>query len=273
VSPRAAGSGAPAAARRLLAAAAVALLLATLPRVGSTAARAKPADARLARLADEYRAGLLADRPDLASRLGDHRGDDRLEPVTQASLERESVRLRGFAARLDSIPRATLSAAAALERDVLAARIAAARQDLEVTRRWERDPAAYLDLAGDAIAALMRRDAGQTCARARAIARRLACVPDVLRAARVNLREPSRALIEGALPGYESLLRFYRAGLPGFGARCREPRTQADLAQADSTAVRAVEDFLDYLRVDLLPRAGGSTQAGRGPGVPPDSAR
>ena len=45
---------------------------------------------------------------------------------------------------------------------------------------------------------------------------------------------------------------------------------QADLAQADSTAVRAVEDFLDYLRVDLLPRATGAEPA---PGILPDSTR
>jgi hypothetical protein len=141
---------------------------------------------------------------------------------------------------------------------------------LEVAHRWEHDPAAYLDLASDAVAALMDRGAGSTCARARAMALRLARVPDVLRAARVNLHKPPRALIEAALPGYEGLLRFYRGGLPAFGSRCREPRTQADLAQADSTAVRAVEDFLDYLRVDLLPRATGTQP---GPGVPPDPAR
>jgi len=271
VTPRAAGSSPAASARRLGTATLAALLLAAMPgSVGPAEARATPADARVTRLADEYRDGLLADRPDLASRLGDHRGDDRLEPVTQAALARGAARLRSLAARLDSIPRASLTPAAALEHDALAARIAAARHELEVARRWERDPAAYLDLAGDAIAALMRRSAGPTCARTRAMARRLARVPDVLRAARINLREPPRALIEAALPGYERLLRFYRGGLAGFGERCREPRTQADLAQADSTAVRAVEDFVDYLRVDLLPRATG---ARRGPGILPDSAR
>ncbi len=271
MTPRAAGSSPAASARRFGPATLVTLLLAAVPGIaGSAEARATPADTRVARLADEYRDGLLADRPDLASRLGDHRGDDRLEPVTQVTLARGAARLRSLAARLDSIPRASLAPVAALERDALAARIAAARHELEVTRRWERDPAAYVDLAGDAIAALMKRGAGPTCARTRAMARRLARVPDVLRAARINLREPPRALIEAALPDYERLLRFYRGGLSAFGARCREPRTQADLAQADSTAVRAVEDFLDYLRVDLLPRATG---AERGPGILPDSAR
>jgi hypothetical protein len=249
----------------------VALLLAAVAGVVAPAsARATPADARLAGLAHEYREGLLADRPDLASRSGDHRGDGRLEPVTQASLARAVARLRSLAARLDSIPRDALAPAAARERDTLAARIAAARHELEVERRWERDPAAYLDLAGDAVATLMRRGPGPTCLRTRDLARRLARVPDVLRAARINLREPPRALIEGALPGYERLLGFYRGGLAAFGARCHEPRVQADLAEADSTAVRAVADFLDYLRVDLLPRAADAVP---GPGILPDSTR
>jgi uncharacterized protein (DUF885 family) len=266
VTARAAGAPAFASALRPPAAALAALLLACGPaRAGSAVV---PAPARLARLADEYRTGLLADRPDLAFRLGDRRGEDRLEPVTQASLAREATRLRALAARLDSIPRDSLPPAAALERDSLAARIGAALHELEVTRRWERDPAAYLDLAGDAIAALLERGTGPTCGRARAMARRLTRVPDVLRAARVNLREPPRARVEQALPGYEHLLRFYREGLAPFAARCREARTQADLAEADTAAVRAVEAFLDYLRQDLLPRAPAGPDAGPGPEAP-----
>jgi len=271
VSAWAAGGRFHAAPGRGVAAALVALAL--LAGSGSAAVSTRSAEARLARLVDEYRAGLLADRPDLASRLGEHRGDDRLEPVTQASLARSGAWLRALAARLDSIPRGALSPAAARTRDSLAARTAAARHEREVARSWERDPAAYLSLAGDAVAALLEPGTGSTCSRARAMARRLARVPDVLRAARVNLREPSRELVERALPGYEHLLQFYRSGLAPFAARCREPRTLGDLAQADSAAVRAAEEFLDYLRQDLLPRAPAAPEtarvpsAGHGPGA------
>jgi hypothetical protein len=229
----------------------------------------RSAEQALTRLVSEQVERELAARPDLSTLHGDHRGDDRLEPVTQASLARDRVRLKDLARRLDDVPRAALPPERAAERDSLAARISAALRDLEVTRRWERDPSAYLDLVGRAVETLVERGAGSSCARAHAMARRLQRVPDVLRAARVNLAAPPRDLIEASLPGYERLIGFYRGDLPGFGAQCHDPRTQADLAEADTTAVRAVTGFLDYLRADLLPRASGISP------VPaaPDTAR
>ena len=45
--------------------------------------------------------------------------------------------------------------------------------------------------------------------------------------------------------------------------RCKEPRLQADLAEADTLAVRAVESFIMFLREDLLPRSTGAYALGR----------
>ena len=235
-----------------------AALLLALAAVAAGAPGATPP--RLETLGREYREHRLAVRPDLATLAGDRRGDGRLEPVTQATLLAEAEWLRRFAARLEAVPRDGLSPAGRSLRDSLAARVARQRDELEVTRRWERDPSAYLDLAGAAMRPLLDGRGVAACARARSLAKRLERVPDVLRAARVNLREPPRRLLEEALAGYERLLAFYREDLPAFGARCREPRTQADLAQADTLAVRAAEDFLRYLREDLLPRAAGTTE-------------
>jgi hypothetical protein len=221
------------------------------------AVRAGAAPVRVERLEREYREHRLAVRPDLATRAGDRRGDGRLEPVTQASLLAEADWLRAFARRLEAVPRAGEPPPARAAHDSLSAWTARAHNEIEVAHRWERDPAAYLDLVDDAVRALLPGRGNSACARARAVTGRLARVPDVLRAARVNLREPPPDLVAGALPGYERLLGLYRAELPAFGARCREPSTQADLAEADTLAVRAVEDFLGYLREDLLPRAAG----------------
>lgn len=221
----------------------------------AVAAAAFAAPVRPGQLEREYREHRLAVRPDLATLAGDRRGDDRLEPVTQATLAAEADWLAGFARRLEAAPRGGRTPTEQATLDSLTAWTARARAEIVVARRWERDPAAYLDLAEGAVRVLLQDRGRSACARTRALARRLARVPDVLRAARVNLREPPRTLLAGALPGYERLLGLYRTELPAFAARCREPHTQADLAEADTLAVRAVEDFLGYLREDLLPRA------------------
>jgi len=87
-------------------------------------------------------------------------------------------------------------------------------------------------------------------------------VPEVLRAARINLRNPPLELTEIAIDLYAGVLRFYRETVPGLATGCRDAQAQADLAQADTTAVRAVEDFLLYLREDLLPASRGTLAIG-----------
>src|SRR5205085_6314530 len=97
-----------------------ALLLAA---IAPSAGAAPSADARFTKLGDEFLAHWLALRPWTASRLGLHGSDELLAPVTQTTLASEREWLRDFRARLDRVPRASLSFERALERDVLSARV------------------------------------------------------------------------------------------------------------------------------------------------------
>ncbi len=238
----------------------LALLLAT--GAPATAAPAGPADGQLERLADEYLDGWLARRPDLATRFGLHRDDALLVPVSQATLAEDAARVRSLQARLAAIPRDRLSSGRALDRDLLAARLARARLDLEALRPFERAPGAYVELVAGSVQSLLERDSASPCSRVRAVAARLELVPEVLRAARINLRDPSRLAIEEAIERFEGTLRLYREALPALAAHCRDERAQADFAEADTTAIRAVEDFLAVLREDLLPHATDDFAAG-----------
>ena len=95
---------------------------------------------------------------------------------------------------------------------------------------------------------MLERPTSSPCGRARNAARRLALVPEVLRAARINLAAAPSELVEIALPRLEGVLRFYREDVPRLATGCRDGRMQADLAEADTTAVRAVEAFIHDLR-------------------------
>lgn len=244
--------------RRALTAAALPLLLAALVRP----ATAVTTDERLRALGDEFVARWLARAPHEATRLGVHGADGVLKPVTRTTLAEDLAWLQGFRARLASIPLADLSEARAIERDLLAGRVERQLVDLEVIRPFERDPGAYLPLVAGSIESVLERPTAATCQRLRLGARRLSSVPEVLRAARINLRNPPRELTEIAIDLYAGVLRFYRETVPRLATGCRDARMQADLAQADTTAVRAVEDFLLYLREDLLPASGGALAIG-----------
>jgi len=241
---------------------AVALLAGALLAVAG-AAGAGPADRRFERFGDEFLAEWLSRRPQLATRLGVHDHDRELRVVTQTTLAEDAAWLKTMRARLEEMPRADLEFERALDRDVLAARIDRELLDLEVIRPYETNPNAYVELIAGSIQSLIQRRFAPPCDREIAVIRRLRQVPEVLRAAQVNLRHPPRLYTQVAIGQFAGVLTLYREQVAGIAADCRAPGLEADLAVADSAAVRAVEAFIAYLREDLLARSDGDYRLGR----------
>jgi uncharacterized protein (DUF885 family) len=237
-------------------------LLALTLVAGAGPAAAGSMDQRLGAAGDAFVARWLARAPHEATRLGVHTSDALLVPVTETTLAEDLAWLRDFRGRLDSIPAASLGRERAVDRALLAARVERMLVDLESIHPYERDPGAYVPLVAGSVASVLERPIASPCQRLRLAARRLSQVPEILRAARINLRNPPRMLTEAAIDRFAGVLRFYRETVPTLATGCRDAPTQADLAQADSTAVRAVETFLSYLREDLLPASHGALAIG-----------
>jgi uncharacterized protein (DUF885 family) len=161
----------------------------TILLVGMAApANANPADDRVRKLGDEFLARALARAPQLATRLGVHTMDGDIVPVTQATLAEDAAWLTDFRARLADVPAASLSPDASADYRLLAARTERELLDAEVIRPYERDPSAYLPLLGPAVEWVLLSRGVSICTRLQLAAHRLARAPEVLRAARINLR-------------------------------------------------------------------------------------
>jgi uncharacterized protein (DUF885 family) len=226
-------------------------------------ALAQTGDPRFTRLGEEFLEHWLSRNPHVATRLGVHDWDDLLLPVTEASLAEEAVWLRDFRGRLGAVSRSSLSFGRALEYDVLKARIERQLLDVEAIRPFENNPNAYLELVAGSIQSLLQHDFAPLCQRLRPVIHRLVLVPEVLRAARVNLRDPPHIFTEVAITQFQGAVRFYREELPAAAAGCKDARTQADLSEAIEVAARATESFIAFLKDDLLPRSNGSFALGR----------
>lgn len=238
--------------------AALALCVAPTLRIG--AACGEPED-RLQLLGEEFVARRLARPPQVASGEGAHSGTPLAPRVMAPALAAERAWLRGFRDRLAALP-PDAAPERASERALLDAAVERELLELEILRPFQRDPGAYLALVAGSVEAALDQSGGSVCARLQRGARRLVEVPEVLRAARLNLIDPPRALTELAIERCASVLRFYREDVPRLAAGCRSARLQADLAQADTIAVRAIEVFMRYLEEDLLPASGGEPAIG-----------
>src|SRR5690349_5200929 len=107
----------------------LALALLSLAIAPAPARAAGRPDARLNELTNTFIHGWLQRRPSLATRLGVHTWDHVLRPVTTTSVAEDVAWLDSLQRQLDGIPRGTLSPTAAIDRDLLAWRIARERFD------------------------------------------------------------------------------------------------------------------------------------------------
>ena len=196
----------------------------------------------------------FASRPHEATHVGVHGTDGLLPPVTEASLDSERAWVAQFRHAEAMAGSGTVEGPAPLpESQLLSARLERMHLDLDELRSFERDPNAYLPLVDGSIRDLAFGSTGSVITRLRAAARRLAQVPEVLRAAQVNLKRPSRLATETAIETLGRTLDLYRNDLPHAARDVRDEATLANLSEADTLASRAVEGFIEWLRVDMLP--------------------
>lgn len=206
---------------------------------------------------DDYRAHLLRARPDLGSRIGLRAADGRLAPVTEATLRSDAAWLERFARRLAALDRRALTPLEGVRLDTLRARVEREREP-HANGAWRRDPELYLRLGPGSVLDAAAAPNTSPCSRTKNVVKRLRVVPEVLRAARVILRD-GPASDSAAVP-WRAAMDSLRA-LPARLSACREPSREADLVEADSLALAAIDRFVRFLREE---RGGGP------PGGPSD---
>jgi len=149
------------------------------------------------RLADDYVDDLARRHPDTATELGDHRFDDLLPDRSQPALDDERRGLAKFADRLTAIDQAGLDAELRVDAAVLGNDVA--RRLFELTELREHTWNPLLANPGQAIYMLLARDYAPLPGRLRALAGRLAAVPDSLAAARATLGQLPKVHLETAI--------------------------------------------------------------------------
>lgn len=192
---------------------------------------------------------MLKARPDLAGRDGSAQADDRLEPVTEATLERDTAELAAIEAALGAIDTVALDTRERATLDTLRARAgresAALRAGL-----WRASPDPYLALAHAApLEAATRKRVG-ACERARRTAARLRAVPEVLRAAEVNLRAAPPFDRDAAVASWRAAMMDLRLELPRLFDACHDAERYAAFVEADTLALGAMDRFARFLRTD-----------------------
>ena len=209
-------------------------------------------------LAKEYIEKLLTSNPELATTLGDHRFDHRLNDYTLEGIKSQVALNRQCLDALAGIDVSRLNAGNQIDREILKSSINSALYQLENLKEYEWNPLAYN--AGNAIYLLIARDTAPLKDRLRKVAGRLKELPQVLEAAKTNLKRPPKVQVETAILQNKGNVNLVKQELNPLIDQV--PELKQELAAAQAQAASALEAYGNWLEKELLPKADGEFRIG-----------
>jgi hypothetical protein len=200
--------------------------------------------------------------PVRASELGIRAHDSRLTAMDRIAIQRRIDALLDWDAQLRRIPIRLMRGGDRVDYAVLEFGIRGELLELEEVRRWVLDPGGYTELIRVGLTTLVEwRPAGPE--RAEALRARLAGSPELLVAARTNLRSPPRLWTESAIEDTRALLAYVEGLSELLAAEPGGAAVAGSVAAERAALAAALRDHLVWLETDLLGVSTGDFRLGR----------
>jgi len=215
-------------------------------------------DQKFEALANNYIQKLLEMNPEWATGLGDHRYDSRMGDYSIAGVEADRKFTKTYLDSLTSVREDQLSAVNRIDFEILKTNLQARLFSTDTLREYEWNPQVYNP--GGSIYSLIARDFAPLKERLTSVKGRLLEIPKIVAAAKANLKNPTKIHTEttiGQLTGTVGMIRDELSTFIG-----QAPELKTDLAPAQAEAVKALEEYAEWLKKDVLPNATGDFRIG-----------
>ncbi|WP_250847090.1 DUF885 domain-containing protein [Aquisphaera insulae] len=228
---------------------------------GETAGPSAGGDDRLNAIFQGYLKELFRREPMTATMLGDHSQDDRLDDITpaarKANLEFKQSILATLSREVD--PKG-LSDDGRVDLDIFRSALARDIWLTENFKPFEEDPRVYGDYVTSSVYLLLTQSSlPKDLNLAHAMAR-IEQVPRILSVARATIKVPPKVVTETAIRQAEGAVAFYTTDL--FELAGQKPG-EGPLGAKAAALVPALKAHVEFLRKEVLPRAGENWRIGR----------
>jgi uncharacterized protein (DUF885 family) len=202
--------------------------------------------------------------PSQGTSLGYHQYDAQLEDFSHKSIEVEIAALKSFEKRVAAIPgdAQSLDLTTRGDREMVLSAIRSQLLALETIRMWEKDPDMYSSVASGAAFVLMERKFAPPDDRLRSLIAREKRMPGLLDEARANLKNPPRIYTEIAIEQLPGIVGFFEHDVPLAFADAQDAALKAEFAKTNAAVIAALNNYLVWLKSDVLPRSNGDFRIG-----------
>jgi uncharacterized protein (DUF885 family) len=202
--------------------------------------------------------------PSVGTQTGYHQYDAKLEDFSRRKINAEIANLKKFEKRIESIlpdPSPT-DFVPRTDREIVLSNIRSQLLTLETIRPWEKDADVYSSTCANAAFVLMERKFAPPDDRLRSLIAREKQMPALLAAAHANLQNPPRIFTEIAIEQLPDIVSFFQHDVPDAFADARDPAVKAEFAKSNAAVLAALNDYLQWLKTDLLARSNGDFRIG-----------
>jgi uncharacterized protein (DUF885 family) len=200
--------------------------------------------------------------PERATHLGDHRFDDRVDDVSARGIDEVIQHAKKWIALFGADDAKDLSPANEADREWLLAHTDGELLWTEQVRSYQRDPEMYLPTA--AVNALIKRDFAPAEVRMRSVTGREVAALKNLEAARSNLKPAltPKVFVDIALQQMPGTIGFFNNDVPLAFAKLSDGPDKQAFVKANANLVAAIQDYSQWLKKDLMPKASGDYAIG-----------
>ncbi len=236
------------------------LALACMMLLGPAQAPASE-DQKLDRVFRDYLQEAFRLEPLMATRMGEHAYDARLDdlsPTARAKrIEHDRAMLDGLRKQVDY---SKLTRDGQIDLEIFEKHLIRSIWLAETFHPFEDDPRIYGDYLSESVYLPLTQSSLPMAINVGNVLERMERIPGVVDVARATLKNPSRVRVETAIRQTEGAIAFYSGELQTIAGVGVENRLFAERAAG---VKHALGEYLVYLKQDLLPRASGEWRIGR----------
>jgi uncharacterized protein (DUF885 family) len=215
-------------------------------------------DQKFEGLAKNYIEKLLQTKPEWATGLGDHRYDAKLSDYTLAGVEADRTLNRSYLDSLSTLDMNKLSPTNKIDLKIMKTNLESWLFQIDTLKEYEWNPLAYN--VGGAIYGLLAREFAPLKNRLQSVKERLKGIPPILAAAKANLKNPPKIHTETAIRQNPGTISMIRDELKTYLDQV--PELKDEFAPIQAEAVKALEEYGQWLEKDLLPKSTGDFRLG-----------
>ncbi len=209
-------------------------------------------NAKFDTLVEEYLGWWWSMHPCQATTDGIHAHDTRLDLIDPPAIFAGTT---AMIAKVDAINSTKLDDDRIYDWLVLRSHLRGQLVELELVRMWERNPNVYNGIISGGLYSLAKLSFAPLASRMELAVARLRCVPGVIVNAKANLKVCPKVYVDVAIDEFGGTHTFIKETL----TEAFKPVANGDLRKrfetAQKAALAAVEEFVKWMRVELLPKS------------------